>query len=391
MKKTIVLLFLCFFVFGCSRIGFYAEQGSKGLVIDHRFDSPRCDDDKVNCIKGGEEGNPFLRARYENKPGYLTEYFEISGRDELEFVIVVDASQSMDDNLKKVGENMQPVLSHIHDKKWRMVFITADHGDHKGNTSEAWEDYQGEQPRFGKFMRLEKRGQILDQFILTKDTPEYEQIFKDTLTRQKGSDCNLPPGCHGPHEQPLRSLKAAFSRYETDHRGFFQANTDTIVLNITDEDERGKDPSNATIAEEVIATFKTVFKGKKKRLFAFSLSIQDESCYREETKGGLLSTQAAAYGHIIGRLAELTGGQEQNVSLCSKDYGEALARISEITRSLVESDLVLQKLFLLPETVEVSLDPIQDHVSWKLFGRKIRLSGRIQPGTKVRVSYQYER
>ncbi|MDE0119965.1 MAG: hypothetical protein OXM55_08175 [Bdellovibrionales bacterium] len=391
MKKILPFLCIVFFVNGCSRIGFYSEQDSKGLVIDHKLDGPlECDNDKVDCITKGEEGNPFLRARYEDTPGYLVEYFEISGREELEFVVVLDASQSMDDNLKKVGENLQPVLSYISDKKWRMVFMTADHGDHTGNTSDIWESYHGDQARFGKFMRLEKRGSILDQLILTDTTPEYEQIFKDTLTRRSPSECDLPPGCHGPHEQPLRSLKAAFSRYETDpsHKSFFQADTDTILLIMTDEDERRQDPQSATTAEEVIHTFKNMFKGKRKRLFAFSLSIQDESCYEEERRG-IFSKKTAAYGHIIGRLAELTGGQ--NVSLCSKDYGAALARISQITRSLIESDLVLQKLFLLPETVRVSLDPIQEQVSWNLFGRKIRLSGPVQPGTKVKVSYQYEK
>ncbi|MDE0518465.1 MAG: hypothetical protein OXH36_02765 [Bdellovibrionales bacterium] len=393
MKQVFTFICLVFFISGCSRIGFYSNQDSKGLVIDHKLDGPlECDNNKVNCMTKGEEGNPFLRARYEGSPGHLVEYFEISGREEMEFVIVVDASQSMDDNLKKVGENLQPVLSHIHDKKWRMVFMTADHGDHTENTSEIWEDYHGDKARFGKFMRLEKNGRILDQLILTEATPEYDQIFKDTLTRRSQNECDLPPGCHGPHEQPLRSLKAAFSRYETDpsHKSFFQADADTIVLIMTDEDERRQDPQNATTAEEVIQVFKEVFKGKRKRLFAFSLSIQDEECYEEERRG-IFSKKTAAYGHIIGRLAELTGRPEQNVSLCSKDYGAALARISQITRSLIESDLVLQKLFLLPETVEVSLDPIQEQVSWKLFGRKIRLSDPVQPGTKVKVSYQYER
>ena len=393
MKKVFSFLCMFFFISACSRIGFYSEQDSKTLVIDHKWDKPlECDDNKVNCMAEGEEGNPFLRARYENAPGYLMEYFEISGREELEFVIVLDASQSMDDNLKRVGENLQPVLSYIHDKKWRMAFITPDHGDHTGNTSELWENYHGDEARFGKFMKLEKRGSILDQVILTGTTPEYEQIFKDTLTRRSPSDCELPPGCHGSHEQPLRSVKAAFSRYETDpsHKRFFQDDTDTILLIITDEDERGQDPQNATTAEEVIQTFKTVFKGKRKRLFAFSLSIQDELCYEKERKGFFLK-KTAAYGRIIGRLAELTGAPEQNVSLCSKDYGAALARISQITRTLIESDLVLQKLFLLPETVEVVLDPIQEQVSWNLFGRKIRFSGPVQPNTKVKVSYQYEK
>ena len=283
---------------------------------------------------------------------------------------------------------MQAILSYIQDKNWRMAFTTADHGDHnmEKKTSERWESYSGSLPRFGKLMKLEKGRRVLDQFILNQDTSEYEQIFKDTLTRN--SECNLPPYCQGNNEQPLRALKAAINRYRTDtqNNSFFEPNVDTVVLIITDEDERRNDTQNATKAEEVIDTYEQMFAKQKKRLFGFSVSIQDEECYKNE-RGGFLLSRGAAYGHIIGRLAELTGGR--NVSLCSKNYGAALTDISKVTRSLVQS-LVLQKIFYIPETVRVSLFPPQPHVSWKLYGRKVVFSDDIQAGTQVAVSYRYE-
>ena len=386
MKKVIVFLFFCFFLLSCSRIGFHAEKNNPDFVTDFDSTSVKCDEDEASCIKG-EANNPFLQGRHEDKPGYITEYFKISTRDNLELLFIIDASDSMDDNLDKIGGHMESVLSYISDKDWRMAFTTADHGDHKKDvvTPDRWEDYQGDLPRFGKLMNLEKEGEVLNQFVLDKNISDYKTIFKDTLTRQS-SECQLPPYCHGNNEQPLRALKAAISRYRTnsENKDFFQHDTDTVALIITDEDERRNDFKNATTAEEVIQTYDQIFSKQKKRLFGFSISIQDEECYEEER--GFLTV--ASYGNIVGRLAELTGGY--NVSLCSQDYGAALADISKMTKSLVQS-IVLQEIFYIPETMEVSLFPSQPHVSWELYGRKMVFSDDIQPETQIKISYQYER
>ena len=399
MKYILFFTLFSFLFFGCSRISFKKDREDFSQLIDYQLDSvisEECGENQELCATDGGQGksDPFFQASRESGPGHLTEYFEISQRNNLEILIVVDASDSMDDNLKETGENMKGLLSHIQDKNWRIAFITADHGDHsmeldsRKHTSERWESYQGKFPRFGKLMNLENSGEVLNQFILKRDTPEYERIFKDTLTRENASDCSLPPYCHGINEQPLRSLKAAISRYRVNssrQKKFFKPNTDTVVLIITDEDERRTDSRRATTAEEVIQTYNKVFAGQKKRLFGFSISIQDKKCYDDEK--GLFSISGADYGRIVSRLAELTGGR--NISLCAEDYGEALAGASKLTRSLVQS-ITLQKLFYIPNTVRVSLFPNQDHISWKLYGRKLVFSGDIKPGTQVKVSYRYE-
>ena len=394
--KSLILCFLGgVFVSACSPIGFYSVQKSvpktnrSSPTGDPRYTShlSECDDKQINCLSEGEP-TPFLQQRYYEGPGFLRERFEISGRNDLEIVIVVDASDSMDANLKKTGKNMRSLLSSVQDKSWKMVFTLADHGDHEEpeTSSEKWQDYEGDKPRFGKFMRLEKQGQPLNQFILSQDTVEYEQIFKDTLTRKNSFDCELPPYCQGPNEQPLRALKSLFLRYKQDalHRQFFQPNVDTWVLIITDEDERTNDFQSATTAEQVIQTYENVFKGQNKRLFGFSVSVQDKTCY--ESENGFFSR--ADYGRIVGRLPELTGGV--NLSLCTKDYGKALSRISQSVRALMESSLTLQKLFIQPDSVQVKLHPDQPHVSWKLTGRKIKFSKPLQPNTQVSVSYNFD-
>ena len=382
MKINIILLFYFFFM-GCSQIGFYApEKKTSRTVMDWQNHSlsEECNSQPCESVK---EGRPFLTNRYEEKPGHLTEIFKISPRTELEILFVVDVSQSMNENLKNLGKNMLSLLSYVSDKNWRIAFTTADHGDHYNESGEPdkWEDYTGDEPRFGKLMKLERDGKILDQFILTSNTSRYEEVFKNTLTRENPSDCNRPPTCQRHNEQPLRALKATISRYKTDKevREFFQPKGDTVVILVTDEDERREDFRRATIAEQVMQTYEQTFKGMEKRLFGFSISIQDEQCYSEED---------GVYGRVVGRLAELTGGK--NISLCLEDYGVALAEISKITRSLAQSP-TLSKIFYIPDTVQVSLKPEQPEVSWKLYGRKLVFSGDVAPNTEVTVSYRYER
>ncbi len=324
------------------------------------------------------------------KPDLFEEHFTIGDKKDLEILLVVDTSSSMDKNLKKMGQNLSALLSHIRDKKWRMAFTSADHGDHfTQQTSPRWRQYRGEFPKYGKFMFLEKEGEVLKKKILYHHRPDVARIFEDTLTRKSPRECSLPPYCQSYNEQPLRSLKAALQRAATDrvHKEFFKDQTDTVVIIITDEDERRADPENATRAEEVIGTYKQVFKGRGKRLFGFTISVQDQKCYDRESKGPwFFKTQGVAFGRIIARLPDLTGGK--NISLCAK-YGPALTSLSKVSRKLVHS-LTLQKLLYIPDTVQVRLNPPQPRVSYSLKGRSIVFSDDILVGTEVRVRYRYE-
>ena len=391
MKHYFFLIFLC--LSGCQQVDF--SKASSFARNDYKFYSSQdlCDRNPKACEEDGFLQLSSSPWETENAK-YFTEYFKVPQKNDLEILIVVDVSRSMDKNLKKLGESLSSLLEHIEGKNWRIAFITADHGDHKSvrSSSDSWRNYIGSSARFGRFMQLEKSGQLLDYNILTKTRPDYKQIFEDTLTREKSSNCAMPPGCQGNTEQPLRSLKAAFQRYaegESVFKEFFKPKADTVVLIATDEDERGGDSKNATTAEDIIQEYNRVFSGKKKRLFGFSISIQDKDCYKKENGRllGILGGSAARYGHIIGRLAELTGGE--NVSLCESDYSASLKQVSAITKKLIHS-FVLEKRFYIPESVEVSFFPEQDHITWTLEGQRLVFSESISSGVQVEVSYEYE-
>ena len=387
MKKiifSVLLLILSSGIYGCNRVYFSSRESGLNMAYnDTQFLSEDCVESR-NCQ------NKNLRR------STLTETFEIFKRNELEILFVIDASQSMDDNLTAVGRHLSSLLKPIN-KKWRMVFITADHGDHHKTkrrssfSQDRWEDHNNENhPHFGQFMPLEKQGYILDQKILTSKTPHYEQIFKDTLTREPAGECALPPFCHDYNEQPLRSLKAAIERTKssTIHQSFFKAHTDTVVIIITDEDERRHDFSNATKALEVLRSYNTQFKGMEKRLFAFSISIQDDACLAQEQKSSWLYKSTATKGLAIARLADLTGGK--NVSLCEENYGKSLKNISEHTKKLMHS-VTLKELFVVPDTLKVTFIPHQNPVPWKVYGRSLVFFKKLPEGTKIKVSYEYEK
>ncbi len=375
--------YLCFFIiFFVSCHGIDFSERSQNRLNNYRLYSSR-----------SNFTSPFLNSsRQDEESNTMTEYFNISERDQLEILLVLDASKSMDKNLKKLGANISSLLQHISDKDWRMAFITADHGDHRNVrfSADSWENYIGSEARFGRFMNLEKDGVILDQMILTRNDSDYQNIFEDTLTRKKSSHCSLPPYCQGKTEQPLRALKSALHRYQANEEevvNFFQDNVDTVAIIITDEDERTGDAENATTAEQVIQEYNNIFSNRKKRLFGFSISIQTKDCYKKERSQVFGFGSTAAYGRIVGRLAELTDGE--NVSLCENDYGHSLENISHITRKLVHS-LVLQKVFYVPDTVEVSFFPEVEGITWTLQGRRLIFSESIPPNTQITVSYQYE-
>ncbi len=388
--KLVGILFVLTICFAdCSRMEFRTNS-----ISDHSFNSKQ--PDISNLPSSCPDGDPKCLANkrasfYSRKEGEKIRVFEnlfaSNSNKEVEIVLILDASQSMYENLEEVGENMRPLLSHISNRQWRMVLTTADHGDHFSNNraQQTWSSFLSNDPRFGKLMRWEQNGRLLNKQILTKQIPHYEKIFRDTLTREN-SDCDMPPYCQGRNEQPLRVLKSLIERAKNPssvHSRFFKPQTDTIAIIITDEDERGQDPTRATTAEDVIKTYEKVFAGQKKQLFGFSISIQDNACYQEEKRNS-----TASMGVVVGRLADLTLGE--NFSLCAKDYSQSLARISEKTNRLIENSFLLREIFLIPESVEVSFSPQQPNVTWQLVGRKIVFSDNLKPESEIHVSYYYE-
>ena len=381
------VFFLCFI--NCKSSSFSLTQMTEKEHLVHGED--------LCTTKDGRDCNYFSLSsnlkdwQFEKlKPGRIVEHFIISKQKGVEFLFVVDNSSSMDKNLKKIGQNLSALLSYIKDLNWSIAFINADHEDHTPGKNQKWEDCMGDTPKCGMLMPLEYNGKILNSYILTNNNPHARTIFEHTISREYNGQCNLPPFCGGRNEQPLRSTLSAIQR-SLDPNGinssFFKFNLDTIVVIISDEDERKGESSKATTAEDVIAEYYSSFEANQKRLFGFSISVQDEDCYNRERNSHQYLNDPVSYGDAIGMLAALTGGE--NKSLCSYDYSSLLASISRKTMNLVNS-ITLMKQDLHPESLKVKIHSNDNDIMWKLEGRRVIFNKPLKPETKISVTYDYD-
>ena len=203
----------------------------------------------------------------------------------VDFLIVEDVSGSMNSYLKELGQRLSSLLVSISDYDWQMGFTTADHGDHPSDEEKKtevllqaarWQDHV-EDPwaSFGKLMLLEESpGNLVNldgvnQNILTPHIPNYQDVFRHTVSHLPVKDCEFPPHCHsGRIEQPLKVLKSAMERVDFDNEALFRPHADLVSLIIINEDEHD-DSEKATSAEEVVETFNTHLKPLGKRFFCF--------------------------------------------------------------------------------------------------------------------------
>ena len=303
----------------------------------------------------------------------------------LSFLFVLDVSDSMKDDLSRLGRAFEPLMSQITETDWRMLFTTADHGDHYITRSangepvfshQSWRDYTGGQPYFGQFMALEHKGQALSAQQLNKNVPFYQEVFKDSLTRGPFEGCQLAPFCQRPLEQPLRSLNASLERL-AENPSLIHPTGPVIAFLITDEDERVEDFPHRTQAPQVMSQFKRLFPGRA--FHAFTMVIQDEACYLKQKQ---YSTNIV-YGKEVSALSNLSQGV--SLSLCEEDFGAAFEQMSQVLRTLIEK-LTLKNNPILPQEIKVEFLKGKK-TPWRIDGRNLIFSSPLEPGSQIQVSY----
>ena len=381
MRFYSFVLFFCFILFlSCRSPLEFVDDGSESPPGPTVGGKAKCVKKMVKgrelCVKRVKE--TFHVKGVENKPVY--------------FVFILDVSSSMEDDLARLGQAFEDMMSQVHKSNWRMFFTTADHGDHVpwilpgGNlefTHQKWEDYKGDEPHFGQLMHLEHKGKKLDQKQLDAKTPDYIEVFKDTLTRNPGDGCDLAPYCQRDMEQPLRVLNSCLERWAQGGDDILSEHpeADIISFTVTDEDERKEDQAHATTAKEVVDNFNTLFPHRS--LYSFSLIIQDDKCLEQQKKYAI----GSVYGTKVSELARLTHGD--NISICEENYGPPLQKLSHILRSLIES-VELKQDPVLAEDIKVEFIGGTTEVDWELRGKKLVFKEALKPGSKVKISYFVE-
>ena len=242
----------------------------------------------------------------------------------VDILFIIDSSPAMALFLRE--ENMhnkfKSFLLNIQALDWRMIFTNTQYSKPRGLAGIFRVDGLN-----GGALNLQHGEEIMDRKYLDSTVANYENVFLDTISKDKGDGCQLPPGCSGRNEQPLKALRSSFLlNQEWTRRG--AKNFVAVIISSTDESKM-----EGTTAEELVDSVVMEFEsayGKDKRLFVFSIIIlpEDESCKDlQRSQQGKL--KEARFGVTIAEMAKKIGGG--NFSICSKDFSVVSKAIVKVT------------------------------------------------------------
>jgi hypothetical protein len=291
----------------------------------------------------------------------VVEIFKQTAEDPVvDILIVDDNSSSMYDEQGRMGARIRNFLNYLDDVNWHIGITTTDVSD-------------GHWGLKGSLLKFGNTG----SYVLTKDTPNYENLFISTVTREEGRDCD--PECPSSDEQPLAATIMAMEKRDTANRGFFRPNANLAVLVLSDEDEKSNGSNNATTGEQVVSAFKSIWSdGKSISGYGIIVEPGDAQCRTSSSTGG-----QSQFGTHVADFADLTGGV--TASICDTDYGAILSSLGEQVRGEIEYiDLANE-----PEdgSVKVTLTPSQPNIKVKVKGRRVKFSAPPAVDTEIKVTY----
>ena len=315
------------------------------------------------------------------------EFFQLSREQAVvDFIVMVDASESMFPRLKNLGHSLSDLFHVISDYDWQMGFSSVDHGDYNYNLSyqNEWRSHVAQgKGRFGTLMKLENGSKLIATKILSPKTSNYENIFLHTLSHSPNINCSRPPFCSNPIEQPLRSLKSVIERGFFDNKPLFRSSSKYFIsILATNEDERAEDSQRATSPKAVISAFNKQFGKTDKTFLHYSIVIKDKNCLKEERQ----QSPSAGMSHASIKLSNQTAGPGAVMSLCSNNYGSDLRIISQHIKNKVENSFFL-KNEPIPNSVQLTFSKGPE-VKWKLQGREIIFDNKNFENIGGSVSYQ---
>jgi hypothetical protein len=280
----------------------------------------------------------------------------------VDVLFVVDNSPSMAEEQELLGSALNSFIGNLGKLDWQIGVTTTD-------TSNGVYGIKGS--------LVPMKGTA--QTILTKNTPNFAQVFKDTVKRDEVIGCNnttIP--CPSSDERPLEAISMAIAKRASENAAFFRDGADLAVVIVSDEDERS-DGTGAMSAAVLAATAQAAF-GTTKTFSAYGIVIQpgDTACLNAN-----LALNSAYYGYHAAALALLTGGVTG--SLCDADYGPALSSIAGRIRDVVKS--VTLQYTPNPDTVQLVMSPFDSSLTWKIEGNQIRFNKSPKKGTRVEVVY----
>jgi hypothetical protein len=223
----------------------------------------------------------------------------------------------------------------------------------------------------------------LTQRILTPVTPNFLQVFKNTIERPETPNCSFLGTCPAGFEEPLRASMTAMDKRMTDNNTFFRTDSDLAIVILSDEDEGSNSPASlASRPQDLVNKFNSIWpSGKAFKVYGIVIKPGDSACLAQQLgqAGGF-----GFYGNYISQAVGLTSGITESV--CAPDYSVTLKTIGESVRTLTNS--VTLSRTPVAGSVTVSFTPNQA-ITWKVIGDKVVFDTPPTPGTQINVSYQY--
>lgn len=286
----------------------------------------------------------------------------------VDILFVDDNSASMDPEQAALGNRFASFANAMTNVDWQAGIITTD------CTTGSPFNFCGQ--------LLDMTGRPAGEYVLRPTTPNYLDVFRNTIQRPETRDCLLNNNCPSGREEGLRSSIQAMNLRDTDNSGFFRNDADLAIVMLTDEDEMSSAPATATRPQQVVDAFRGIW-GTTKKLSSYGIIIRpgDTACL--STQRNQLGNNAF-YGSFPDQLATLTGGI--SVSICEPDYSITLTEIGEnVTRLANSYDLLRTPI---AGSVRITYTPA--HTStFSVSGNRVTIDTPAPLGTRVDISYQY--
>ncbi len=266
-----------------------------------------------------------------------------------DIVVVVDDSPSMASEQKKLGEKIGSFINSLNNINWRIAITTTDVSDKKTGLKGNFVNWEGTHSR-----------------VLTKDTPNYQQVFLETVKRKASASSR---------EEPLKATIMSIEKANTINSGFFRNNASLSVIYISDEDERSNGGKKATKPSAVLNTVRAAWPQKQFTAYGIIVEPGDIKC--------LNKARNHKEGRHVSALAQATGGFTG--SICDKDYSPALAAIGRQVGTL-NSKFELNSV---PDSGSLKVDLIpQQNINWSLINNAVVFKTAPLEGTLINISYK---
>ncbi len=300
-----------------------------------------------------------------------------SGTKEVDFLLILDDSSSMFEDLKKLASRLDLFIQSIEneDIDWQMCLTTT-----RGFQ-------QGSEKEFGKLIQWKNQN---NTYVINKNTQNLNLIFEQTVQQ-------LPIG--GGLSGDERGIKAAYQHFQRVLNGVnpekcFRQNSILAYLLISDEDEasvagqtqRLKQSDSATALqplsnEDDPKEFDTLIKSSE-RIYTFNSIIvkpMDLQCEKIQD----LETSPSHFGISYEQLSNISMGGIG--SICDQDYWKSLSEFKKVI--LRSTQQLTLECLPNPSTVDVRIDHRQEF-KYQIKDNMLRFDLPIPDGSYIELIYQ---